>query len=208
MMDLKKLVQVVGEQIIANKEFLTELDQAIGDGDHGINMARGFEFVEEKLASTPEDIDASTLLKQVGMVLISKVGGASGPLYGTAFMRASAACKDKALSPEVCAAMLDAAITGIQNLGKAQAGEKTMLDALIPASKALHDGIVSGKNAPELAQAVAQAAQEGVDYTKTIIATKGRAAYVGERSLGHQDAGATSSTIMLEAVADYLGGKN
>lgn len=197
-------VKIVGQAIIEEKDFLTDLDQAIGDGDHGINMARGFNSVFTKIEALKDD-DISMLLKTVGMGLISSVGGASGPLYGTAFLRASAACKDKdVIDAATAKEMLDAAIKGIQDRGKAVKGEKTMLDALIPASEAIGTGIDAGKNVVECLKDAVEAAQTGVEYTKTIIATKGRASYLAERSIGHQDPGATSSTTMLKALYEYV----
>lgn len=198
-------VKSAGQAIIEEKDFLTDLDQAIGDGDHGINMARGFSSVFTKIDALKDDADISMVLKTVGMGLISSVGGASGPLYGTAFLRASAACKDKNIIDAVTAKeMLDAAIKGIQDRGKAVKGEKTMLDALIPASEAIGTGIDAGKNVLECLKDAVEAAQTGVEYTKTIIATKGRASYLAERSIGHQDPGATSSTTMLKALYEYV----
>lgn len=204
-MTVKDAIKEVGQAVIKDKVFLTDLDQAIGDGDHGINMARGFESVLPKIAALADDNDVAAALKAVGMGLISSVGGAAGPLYGTAFLRAAGACKGKtAIDAATAKAMLDAAIKGIQDRGKAQQGEKTMLDALIPASAAFADGIKAGKNAVECLGDAVQAAEKGVEYTKKISATKGRASYLGERSIGHQDPGATSSTIMLTALYKYL----
>ncbi|WP_196590253.1 dihydroxyacetone kinase subunit DhaL [Pectinatus frisingensis] len=201
----KEALRVVGQAVIDKKSYLTDLDQAIGDGDHGINMARGFESVFKKIAVLDDNIDLTTLLKTVGMGLISSVGGAAGPLYGTAFLRASGVCAGKTEIDAVTAkAMLDAAIKGIQDRGKAKKGEKTMLDALIPASEAMDIAIKAGKTEVECLADAVQAAQKGVEYTKTIIATKGRASYLAERSIGHQDPGATSSTVMLEALYNYL----
>ncbi|MBB5335413.1 dihydroxyacetone kinase subunit DhaL [Pectinatus brassicae] len=198
-------IKLAGQAIIEEKDFLTDLDQAIGDGDHGINMARGFSSVFTKIDALKDDADISMVLKTVGMGLISSVGGASGPLYGTAFLRASAACKDKnAIDAVTAKEMLDAAIKGIQDRGKAVKGEKTMLDALIPASEAIGTGIDAGKNVVECLKDAVEAAQTGVEYTKTIIATKGRASYLAERSIGHQDPGATSSTTMLKALYEYV----
>ncbi|MDQ0202375.1 dihydroxyacetone kinase subunit DhaL [Pectinatus haikarae] len=201
----KNAVKIVGQAVIEKKMFLTDLDQAIGDGDHGINMARGFESVLQKTEVLPDDTDISSILKTVGMGLISSVGGASGPLYGTAFLRAAGPCKDKTnIDANTAKAMLDAAIKGIQDRGKAQKGEKTMLDALIPASEAFAEGIKADKTLLECLSSAVQAAQDGVEYTKTIIATKGRASYLAERSIGHQDPGATSATIMLTALYNYI----
>lgn len=199
-----KIISAIAKKIEAEKDFLTQLDNEIGDGDHGINLARGFKSVEEKLPSLA-DKDIGAILKGVGTQLVSTVGGASGPLYGTAFMKAGNACKGKTeLTAEEFAAAVEAAVNGIKMRGKAVEGEKTMLDALCPAYKVLKDGIDSGKNLVDaLADAVAAAAA-GVEYTKTIIATKGRASYLKERSLGHQDPGATSSLFMLQTALEIL----
>ena len=200
-MSIYKCLTEIGERIIANKDFLTELDREIGDSDHGINMARGFAAVQEKIS--PDDKDIGATLKKAGMTLLSKVGGASGPLYGTAYMEAGKVLAGKeSITPEDLKAALEAAIAGIQKRGKAVKGEKTMLDALIPAYETYCAKIDSG-----IINALTEAcksAHEGVEYTKTIIATKGRASYVGERSIGHQDPGATSMTLTLEAILDSL----
>lgn len=196
-------ISAMADVIIANKEKLTELDAIIGDADHGINMARGFEAVRGKLASAnPEDI--SSVLKLTGMTLISTVGGASGPLYGTAFMRASTVLQGKStLDADTVAALFQAAIGGIKDRGKAVRGEKTMLDALEPAYEAFTQAMAEGENLVQCLELATEAAANGVEYTKTIIATKGRASYLGERSLGHQDAGATSSYLMLKALTAF-----
>ena len=202
-----KCISLIAERIEDNKDFLTELDREIGDSDHGINMARGFSAVIEKLS--PEDTDIGAVLKKAGMTLLSKVGGASGPLYGTAYMEAGKITAGKTeLTPEDMKAVFEAAIAGIQKRGKAVKGEKTMLDAIIPASETFAKKIADGADMVTALDAACQSAQEGVEYTKTIIATKGRASYLGERSIGHQDPGATSATITLEAIRDYMKGKN
>ena len=196
------IVEGMAKKIEAEKEYLTELDNEIGDGDHGSNLARGFEAVEKKLPSLAGG-DIGALLKGVGMQLVSTVGGASGPLYGTAFMKAGMACKGltEIDGPAFVKAM-EAAVDGIKMRGKATEGEKTMLDALCPALKVLQDDVTAGKSLKEALQDAAQAAEKGVEYTKTIIATKGRASYLGERSLGHQDPGATSSLYLLQVLAE------
>ena len=200
------VIKAVARRIESEKDFLTQLDNEIGDGDHGINLARGFKSVLQKLP-TFADKDIGTILKGVGMELVSTVGGASGPLYGTAFMKAGNVCKGKTeLTDADFVAAFNAAVGGIQMRGKAVEGEKTMLDALCPAYKVLKDGVDGGK---PLTQALAEAvvaASKGVEYTKTIIATKGRASYLKERSLGHQDPGATSSLYMLQTTLGVLQG--
>ena len=206
-MDTKKLLAIIAaiaKKIEAEKDFLTQLDNEIGDGDHGINLARGFKSVEEKLP-TFADKDIGAILKGVGMQLVSTVGGASGPLYGTAFMKAGNVCKGKIkLTPYDFAAAFDAAIGGVKMRGKAVEGEKTMLDALCPAYKAFKNGLDGGKNLVDALADGVDAAEKGVEFTKTIIATKGRASYLKERSLGHQDPGATSSLFMLQTTLEIL----
>lgn len=198
-------IELIGNRIIENKEFLTELDREIGDADHGINMARGF---TEVLAVLPKDNDnIGDALKKTGMTLLSKVGGASGPLYGTAYMQAGKVLAGKtALTPEDGKAVFEAVIAGIQKRGKAVKGEKTMLDAIIPASEAYAAAIDGGSSVADALDAMCKAAEEGVEYTKTIIATKGRASYLGDRSIGHQDPGATSATITMQSIRDFVKG--
>ena len=207
MMDSKKVIEIIQAMaavIEEQKSFLSELDAAIGDGDHGINMNRGFEAVRTKLPSLAGK-DIGTIFKTVGMQLVSTVGGASGPLYGTAFMKAGAACKDRMeLDDAGFLAALAAAIGGVKMRGKAEPGEKTMLDALCPAYAALKTALDSGADLHNALDQAVAAAAKGVEYTKTIVATKGRASYLGERSLGHQDPGATSSLFLLQAVRDQI----
>ncbi len=200
----KEIVQAVSEKIEAEKDLLTELDSAIGDGDHGINMARGAKAVMEKLPSLIEK-DTGALLKGIGMAIVSSVGGASGPLYGTAFMKAGDALKGKEEpSAEDFLAAFSAAIAGIKMRGKSTTGEKTMLDALCPAESAMREAIEAKKSPKEILQAAAAAAEKGAEETTNILATKGRASYLGERSIGHKDPGAVSSAFMLRAMADAI----
>lgn len=204
-LDTKQMAAIIegmAKKIEAEKDYLTQLDNEIGDGDHGINLARGFEAVEKKLPSLAGG-DIGALLKGVGMQLVSTVGGASGPLYGTAFMKAGMACKGLTeLDGPAFVKAMEAAVDGIKMRGKATEGEKTMLDALCPALKVMQDEVAAGKSLKEVLQDAAAAAEKGVEYTKTIIATKGRASYLGERSLGHQDPGATSSLYLLQVLAE------
>lgn len=195
----------ISEKIIENKDFLTDLDREIGDADHGVNMARGFTAVVEKVSQ--DDTDIGAVLKKTGMTLLSTVGGASGPLYGTAYMEAGKVMAGKTeLSAEDMKAVFEAAIAGIQKRGKAEKGEKTMLDALIPAYDAYSEKIAAGADIVAGLDAACEAANEGIEFTKTIRATKGRASYLGERSIGHQDPGATSATMTLETIRDFLKG--
>ena len=205
MTDSAKVLEILGrmkETIDENAQFLTDLDAAIGDNDHGINMARGFQKVGGDLPSLAGK-DIGAILKKVGMDLVSTVGGSSGPLYGTAFMKAGAKAAGK---NEVDMAdflgMMDEAVGGVQMRGKAVRGEKTMLDAMIPAQEAMKAAAEEGGAPAGVLAAGVRAAEEGVEYTKTIIATKGRASYLGERSIGHQDPGATSFTLLLKAIAE------
>ena len=195
----------IGEVIIENKDFLTDLDREIGDADHGVNMARGFEAVIEKVPQDSEDIGAA--LKTTGMTLLSTVGGASGPLYGTAYMDAGKAMAGKtSVDKEDIKTIMEAAIGGIKKRGKAEKGEKTMLDAIIPAYDTYCEKIGAGEDMIPALEAACAAAREGIEFTKTIKATKGRASYLGDRSIGHQDPGATSITLTLETVTAFLKG--
>lgn len=203
-MNTEKLIAVIrkaGAKIEAEKDFLTELDNVIADGDHGINLARGFGEVDKKLDALA-DKEPGDVLKTVGMTLVSTVGGASGPLYGTGFMKMGAAVKGKA-DVDVPSFLegLQAAIEGIMQRGRSTKGEKTMLDSMIPAKEAMESKWNETQDARAALAAAVAAAWEGVEYTKTIAATKGRASYIGERSIGHQDPGATSFTMVLEIVA-------
>lgn len=199
--DLISILEGMNGIIQENKDFLTQLDMPIGDSDHGINMARGFQAVADKLPSLAEK-DAGTILKTVGMTLVSTVGGASGPLYGTAFMKAAVVANGKTeLTMEDFLAMLDAAVEGVKFRGKSTTGEQTMLDAMVPALEAMKSA--SG-SAGEILAAGLAAAQAGVENTKGMIATKGRASYLGERSLGHQDPGATSFALLLSVIAKHF----
>ena len=198
-------LEAIAARITENKDYLTDLDREIGDADHGVNMARGYAAV---LAKVPqEETDIGAVLKKTGMALLSTVGGASGPLYGTAYMEAGKAAAGKTeLTAEDIEAMFAAAVAGIQKRGKAVRGEKTMLDALMPAQDAFAAKVSEGGSIAEALDGACEAAEEGAAYTKTIAATKGRAAYLGERSIGHQDPGATSMTLTLAAIRDCVRG--
>jgi dihydroxyacetone kinase-like protein len=193
---------------------LTALDQAIGDGDHGINLDRGFTAIVAQLDAGRPDGDgdqavAGAVLRAAGRTLISTVGGAAGPLYGTAFMRAGgvvAASEPDAPPAAALVAALEAAIGGIEGLGKATPGEKTMLDALVPAAAAGRAALDAGQDTAAVASAMADAASTGAEATIPLLATKGRASYLGERSIGHQDPGATSAALLLRALADTAAG--
>lgn len=187
-----------------NREYLTQLDSAIGDADHGSNMDRGFKKVAEKLP-TVADKDIGNILKTVGMTLISSVGGASGPLYGTFYMRSGMATAAKEeLTGEDVVELLQAGVDGIIQRGRAQPGDKTMVDALTPAVEALRAAVAAGKDTTEAIRAAVNAAEQGMKDTIPLQAKKGRASYLGERSIGHQDPGATSSYLILNALLDTL----
>ena len=204
MADREKLLEILSRMIAdieENRQFLTELDNVIGDGDHGINLDRGFRAVAEQM-ETYKNMNVDEILKDVGQQLMKVVGGSSGPLFGTAFKKAGVSVKGKTeISMEDYLAMMDTAIVKIQDLGGAIEGEKTMLDAMIPAQKAIRASYAADGDVKKAFAAGVAAAEAGVEYTKTIIATKGRAAYLGERSIGHQDPGATSYTLMLKDIA-------
>jgi len=192
----------VADVLHENAQYLTQLDAPIGDADHGTNMDRGFVAVRNKFP-TMASMDIATQFKTVGSTLVSTVGGSSGPLYGTAFLRAGGAVtgKDDLKAADVVA-MLEAFAGGVVARGKAQAGEKTMVDALTPAIAAAKEALTQGADLAQVTARAAAAAEEGAEATIPMLATKGRASYLGERSVGHQDPGATSSALMLKTLAE------
>jgi dihydroxyacetone kinase-like protein len=193
-------IRAFAEAVAAHREELVRLDTAIGDGDHGTNMDRGMRKAVEKLDGL-EGEDVGATLKAVGMALVSSVGGAAGPLYGTLFLQmGNAATGREEVRLEEWTRMLDAGVAGVQARGKAQAGDKTMLDALLPALEALRDA--AGEPLGEALRRSADAAEEGMKATIPLEARKGRASYLGPRSVGHQDPGATSSHLLLRAAAE------
>jgi len=196
-------IAVVLEQ---NKDYLTELDAAIGDADHGINMNRGFQKVASQLPGVA-DTDIGSILKTVSMTLISSVGGASGPLYGTMFLRASTAVAGKSeLTDEDMVGLLQAAVDGVVQRGKANLGDKTMLDALSPASDALRQAVANGASTQEALEQAVAAAEQGMKDTIGLVAKKGRASYLGDRSANHQDPGATSAYLILKTLLETVSG--
>jgi dihydroxyacetone kinase-like protein len=200
--DVVAWIRLAAEVFHGEKEHLTALDSAIGDADHGINMDRGFQAVLAKLPTFPQN-DVGAILKGTGMTLISTVGGASGPLYGSFFLQLGTATAGKAdISVEDFAAALDNGIGRVQGLGKAEPGDKTMLEALLPAQAAIHKAADAGESPSEALAAGAAAAEEGMLATIPLVARKGRASYLGDRSAGHQDPGATSTHLLLKAAAD------
>jgi dihydroxyacetone kinase-like protein len=195
---LHRMADVIDE----NKKYLTKLDSPIGDADHGVNMDRGFHSVLKKVSSV-EDKDAGTILKTAGMALVSSVGGAGGPLYGTAFMQAGSAVSGKQeLETEDILNALDAALGGVIMRGKANLGDKTMVDALTAAVNAMRQAVDAGAGTAEALDHASQAAKQAMKDTIPMLAKKGRASYLGERSIGHQDPGATSSYLLIQVIAD------
>ncbi len=205
--DLVAWIRAFARLVDETQQLLTELDAAIGDADHGANMHRGttaaLAAVDSGAAGSP-----AALAKTVGMTLVSTVGGASGPLYGTFFLRLAAALGDAPVAtPEQVAAALRAGVEGVVARGRAEPGDKTMYDALAPAVAACSEALAAGRPWDEALRRAADAAREGRDATAGMLARKGRASYLGERSVGHQDPGATSAALLVAAAAETLGGR-
>ncbi len=205
----RRWLLIYAEQIQEHVEQLTELDAAIGDADHGANMQRGMRKVQERLladsgvGAAGDDIGA--LFRSVAMTLISTVGGAAGPLYGAFFLRAAKDADGAAsVSPAQLAAMFRSGLEGVQQRGKAQAEDKTMLDALQPAVDALEAAVAAGHDADTALEQALVAARRGMVHTTELQANKGRASYLGSRSIGHQDPGATSAFYLIQAAAEAL----
>lgn len=195
-------IKVCAAVLEENREYLIELDAAIGDADHGANMDRGFKAVMSKMPEMA-DKDIGTIAKTVGMTLISTVGGAGGPLYGTFFLQAGMKSAGKMeLGLEDWQQALEAAVAGVVMRGKAELEDKTMVDALTPAVESLKQSISNGVTLEEALEQSAGAAKQGMVDTIPLVAKKGRASYLGERSADHQDPGATSSYLILQAAAD------
>jgi phosphoenolpyruvate---glycerone phosphotransferase subunit DhaL len=195
-------IVTAAEVIEANRDHLTQLDAAIGDADHGINLARGFTAVLDAMDEASPGAPGA-ILTLTGNTLISKVGGASGPLYGTAFRRAGKALGDAAdVDLPALSAALDAALAGVQQLGAAREGDKTMVDALAAATRVFGMAIADGASADEALDALAGAAEAGAEATISMQALKGRASYLGPRSVGHEDPGAVSTALILGALRD------
>lgn len=199
-----KWLEATAAVIEENRQYLTDLDSPIGDADHGINMDRGFKKVTSKLPGM-EDKDIGTILKTAGMALVTSVGGAGGPLYGTFLMDAGKAVAGKdELSDDDLVALLDAGLKGVIRIGKTNLEDKTMVDALHPALEALKEAVADGKGTVEALHLMIDAAHEGMKATIPMLARKGRASYVGERSIGHQDPGATSSYLLLKTLTETI----
>jgi len=200
--DLVAWIRAFRDAVHQHKDELTRLDSEIGDADHGSNMARGLDAVVAKLDPAPAS--APDLFKTVGMTLVSSVGGASGPLYGTLFLRMGPALSADDVDATTLGAALRAGVEGVVARGKAELGDKTMIDALSPALDAWDAAVADGADAAVAARAAADAAARGRDATEPLVARKGRASYLGERSAGHLDPGATSATLLLDALRDTL----
>jgi dihydroxyacetone kinase-like protein len=205
--DLAAWLRRFGRLIAENRARLTELDSAIGDADHGANLDRGMAAVLAQLDETPATA-ADELFKRAGMTLVSTVGGASGPLYGTFFLRLGAALGAVSVVPlPALAAGLRAGLEGVRQRGRAEPGDKTMLDALAPALDGFDGAVGGGGSATEAARAAAVAAEGGRDATAPLVARKGRASYLGERSAGHLDPGAASTALLFRALDEALAGR-
>jgi dihydroxyacetone kinase-like protein len=200
-----EIVRAMAAAMEEHRRELTKLDSEIGDGDHGTNMHRGFQTALERLEGA-EPASPADVLKSVSTALISRVGGAAGPLYGTAFLRASTALAEKEeVSPGDAAAALEAALAGVKQRGKAEAGDKTMVDALEPAVEAAKEAATE-ESIAGVFRAAADAAAEGAEATVELAARRGRASYMGQRAVGHKDPGAASTHLLLDAAARTLEG--
>jgi dihydroxyacetone kinase-like protein len=201
---IMRWLQTVTTIIEENRDFLTQLDADIGDGDHGINMDRGFKKVSSRLNAF-QGKDIGQIMQETGMTLVSSVGGASGPLYGTFFIRAAGTVSGKReLTLAELTALLEAGLSGVMDRGRAKRGDKTMVDALAPAVDALQRAAQKNREIREALAEAVLSAEEGMKGTIPMIAQKGRASYLGERSIGHQDPGATSSYLILKALLDSV----
>ncbi len=199
-----KWLEATAAVIEENRQYLTDLDSPIGDADHGINMDRGFKKIVSKLPGV-EEKDIGAILKTSGMALITSVGGAAGPLYGTFLMDAGKAVAGKMeLSDDDLVALLDAGLKGVVRIGKTNLEDKTMVDALHPAVEALRKACADGKDTIEALHLMTDAAHQGMKATIPMLARKGRASYLGERSIGHQDPGATSSYLLLKTLMETV----
>ena len=200
----RRWIELAAADVAEQRDYLVDLDRAIGDGDHGENMDRGFKAAVEALGQA-QPASVAEVLKTVAKTLMSTVGGAAGPLYGTAFLRASKAAAGGDLDGGGVAAVIEGALGGIQARGKATTGEKTMVDAWTPALEAARAAAESGSDPAAVLEAAATAAESGAAATEPMRATKGRASYLGERSIGHLDPGAVSTSLILRAAVRAAG---
>jgi dihydroxyacetone kinase-like protein len=200
--DVERVVRVMAETVVANEKYFGDLDAVVGDGDFGYSMARGFEIVLSDWDGFDRS-DISTFLKKVAVVITSRIGGTSGPIWGTGFLRAGTTAAGAAsLEAEQVVAMLRAAIEGIKARGGAELGEKTLLDALVPATDTIEELAKEGSSPGDTLRAAAVTARSAAEATRPMLAKRGRAAYTGERSIGTLDAGAVAVAVLLEALAD------
>lgn len=201
-MNIIHIIERVSDEILKNKEYLSDLDRAIGDSDHGVNLSRGFQKIREE-SGTFAGLTYSEIANKMAMILISNVGGASGAIYGTGLMKVAQSLKGvNELNRREVKNAFEAMIEGIKLRGKAVAGEKTMLDTLEPVNKVFEE--FSELPTSEFLNKIEEAAKNGMNSTKDILATKGRASYLGERSIGHIDPGATSSYIIIKTISEVL----
>jgi phosphoenolpyruvate---glycerone phosphotransferase subunit DhaL len=200
--DVVKILDDITSEVVRSKDLLTELDSVGGDGDHGVNLERGFLKVRTQLLQLGANSDVGAILSGVGATILATVGGATGSLYGAAFMKAGAACRGKTeIKASDVPAIFNAALNGMKDLGGAKAGDKTMLDVMIPATEAAASASLESSDLVYVVSQCAKAAREGLERTKSMAAKKGRAMYLGERTVGHYDVGATSLCLMIESAA-------
>jgi len=200
--DVLRWLSALQRVFAENRQQLTDLDAAVGDGDFGISLDRGFTAVQEDLSANPP-ADLRAVFQKVANVLIKTMGGSSGPLFGTFFLRAGAACADKSeLAPADVVALFQAGVDGLQQRGKAALGDKTMMDAWLPAVDAMRGALQAGNGLTEILESATAAAEAGMRATISMQARKGRGSYLGERSIGHQDAGATATYMVFKAAAE------
>jgi phosphoenolpyruvate---glycerone phosphotransferase subunit DhaL len=200
--DVLRWLNALQKVFAENRQRLTDLDAAVGDGDFGISLDRGFTAVQEELSANPP-ADLRAVFQKVANVLIKTMGGSSGPLFGTFFLRAGAACADKSeLAPADVVALFQAGVDGLQQRGKAALGDKTMMDAWLPAVDAMRGALQAGNGLTEILESATAAAEAGMRATISMQARKGRGSYLGERSIGHQDAGATATYMLFKAAAE------
>ncbi len=202
---IKDAVEHIAKAIISQKDYLNMLDKAIGDGDHGNNMAIGFQEALDEIDNMSDDGNPAKVFKVIGTAFAENVGGAAGPLYAAAFNRAAKACDENtSFTVDSVIKVLGAAVEAVEKRGRVKLGEKTMLDVLVPVYKVFVEGKKNDKTLFQCLGEASRAAKEGADYTRTISASKGRASYLGIRSIGHQDPGATSSLIMVRELYNFF----
>ncbi len=201
--DVERVVRVIAETVVANEKYFGDLDAVVGDGDFGYSMARGFELVVQDWDSFDRS-DVTTFLRKIAVVITSRVGGTSGPIWGTGFLRAAATVTGATtVDGTQLVAMLRAAAEGIMARGGAEIGDKTLLDALVPATDTIEAQLSAAASGAQVARAAAQSAREAAEATRPMLAKRGRAAYTGERSIGTLDAGAVAVAVLFEALAEH-----